>query len=720
MASRSSPLTFVDIDTCVDAILARVGNRIVLGLPVGIGKPNELVNAITRRALADSKIQLTIFTALSLRLPKWHNDLERRFLQPFIDRVFGDYEELVYTQLLERNALPSNIVVCEFFLEPGAWLNNAQLQQHYLSANYTHVARDLIKRGVNVIAQLVAPDPQGGDRLSMSCNPDLVVDLLPYVNDQREQGNPVALIAQLHRELPFMYGDALVSRDVYDYIVDTPKTSPLFCPPNMPLSTTDYAIAMHVTALIKDGGTIQIGIGELGDAIVYALKLRHEQPQLFKEILISLGIDTNSPMVAEGGTESFQQGLYGCSEMLVDGFVDLYKAGILKRKVYPHALLQRLLDSNRISTTVTEDTLAALAHAGLHLLTPADFTQLKAAGVFRDDATYVADFIVAASGEKLSTNIDDVGNRTALARSALGNTLRGGVLVHGGFFMGPKGFYAALAKLPDAERQQFAMQRISFINELYGDVQLKIAQRRHARFVNTTMMITGLGAAVSDGLENGRVVSGVGGQYNFVAMAHALSDARSILCVRSTRTSKGTVTSNIIWNYGHETIPRHLRDVVVTEYGVADLRGRTDGEVVDALVRVMDARFQEELVAQAKQAGKLPKSYNIPDAARKNLPAQIESVFIVYKDRNLFDPLPFGSDFTDEERVITKALKRLQSDTATSFSKIKTVLSALLAPPPTVNMEPLLQRMQLSQPTNNSERLQRRLVAHALRRCGVQ
>ena len=101
------------------------------------------------------------------------------------------------------------------------------------------------------------------------------------------------------------------------------------------------------------------------------------------------------------------------------------------------------------------------------------------------------------------------------------------------------------------------------------------------------MMVTGLGAAVSDGLADGRVVSGVGGQYNFVAMAHALPEARSILCLRSTRSARGRVGSNVVWSYGHATIPRHLRDIVVTEYGIADLRGRTDREIVAALVEAV-------------------------------------------------------------------------------------------------------------------------------------
>ena len=146
----------------------------------------------------------------------------------------------------------------------------------------------------------------------------------------------------------------------------------------------------------------------------------------------------------------------------------------------------------------------------------------------------------------------------------------------------------------------FAMRGISFINELYGhEWELKCAQRRYARFVNTTMMVTGLGAAVSDALGDGRVVSGVGGQYNFVAMAHALPEARSILCLRSTRTADGTTASNVVWSYGHTTVPRHLRDIVVTEYGIADLRGRTDREIVEALLGIMDARFQHNFVGEA-------------------------------------------------------------------------------------------------------------------------
>jgi len=63
------PVITNDVGECVDAVLRRVGARVVLALPLGIGKPNPIVNEIYRRAARDPSIDLTIITALSLRKP---------------------------------------------------------------------------------------------------------------------------------------------------------------------------------------------------------------------------------------------------------------------------------------------------------------------------------------------------------------------------------------------------------------------------------------------------------------------------------------------------------------------------------------------------------------------------------------------------------------------------------------------------------------------------
>ena len=71
-------------------------------------------------------------------------------------RVFGNYPELDYVAAVRAGTLPANVEVVEFFLEPGAYLNVPYAPQRYLSANYTHVGAEVLRRGVNVIAHLVA------------------------------------------------------------------------------------------------------------------------------------------------------------------------------------------------------------------------------------------------------------------------------------------------------------------------------------------------------------------------------------------------------------------------------------------------------------------------------------------------------------------------------------------------------------------------------------
>src|SRR4029078_4295079 len=239
-------------------------------------------------------------------------------------------------------------------------------------------------------------------------------------------------------------------------------------------------------------------IGQVGDALAQGLVVRHRDNAQFQAIMKRLapGAGQGSPL--EVGR--FEKGLYGVSEMLIEAFLGLIDAGILKREV-------------------------------------------------------------------------------------------DGVMLHGAFFLGPKSLYRALREMPAEQLARIQMMPVSFTNQLYGEEDAKRRARVDARFVNTAMMATLMGAAVSDGLEDGQVIGGVGGQYNFVAQAFALQGARSILALEATRCSGARAQSNIRWNYGHETIPRHLRDVFVTEYGVADVRGKSDADNITATLAVMDLLF---------------------------------------------------------------------------------------------------------------------------------
>jgi acyl-CoA hydrolase len=324
---------------------------------------------------------------------------------------------------------------------------------------------------------------------------------------------------------------------------------------------SQYVIGLRIASLIKDGGSLQIGIGAVADGVVWSLILRHSNNAAFRGIAARLGITDGADLAP------FEEGLYGVSEMFVDVFLDLYRAGILKRR--------------------------------------------------------------AADG----------------------------ALLHAAFFLGPQSFYKTLREIPEAERQAFHMKPISFTNRL---ASADVATRRQARFVNEGMTATLLGEISSDTLDNGLVVSGVGGQYNFVAQAHDLPDARSIIAIAATRTANGRTTSNIRWTGGHVTIPRHLRDIVVTEYGIADLRAKSDRDCIAAMLEIADTRFQPDLLAAAKAVGKIEPAYSIPAAFSRNYPADLEAKLLPAKHAGLLPAYPFGTDLDAVEQRLAAALERLK------------------------------------------------------------
>jgi Acetyl-CoA hydrolase/transferase C-terminal domain len=466
------------------------------------------------------------------------------------------------------------------------------------------------------VTQLVAKRVVDGvSRYSLSCNTDTTLDVLRARAEGRAS---FKLVGQVNSELPFMPGAGDLPDDEFSAVLESPETEfPLFAPPSEPVTDTKYAIGLHAAGLVRDGGTLQIGIGQVGDALAQGLILRHRDSAQFETTVRRL-----SPAAAPFETAPFQKGLYGVSEMLFEAFIGLIDAGIIKREV-------------------------------------------------------------------------------------------DGVLLHGAFFLGPKSFYRALRDMTEEQIARIQMMPVSFTNELYGDEDTKRRARIDARFVNNAMMATLMGAAVSDGLENGQVVSGVGGQYNFVAQAFALPGARSILTVEAARQAGSKPQSNIRFSYGHETIPRHLRDIIVTEYGVADLRGKSDAEVITAMLQVADSRFQDELARQAKDAGKLPAGFEIPGAYRENYPERIADALRPARLAGLLPSFPFGSDFTDVEQRLIPALQFLQE-----VQRTPRHLPALIWQGWRQRLQPAeaqcLARLGLDKPSTWQERLYRALVIAAL------
>lgn len=711
----TKPATFTDVDALVEATIAALGRRLVVATPLGIGKPNQLLDAFYRRAQAEPDLELTLLTALSLTKPAADSELGRRLVEPLAERVFAGYTDLAYAVDRLAGKLPDNVRVHEFFFQAGSMLGNVQAQCDYISSNYTHVVRDLEGYQPNVVAQLVAPPEAPGGGFSLSSNPDLTLDLVPML---RRSPGPVRVLGQVNRNLPFMGGDAEVPASFFDGVLEAPGLDfPLFGPPNPPVTDAEYLIGLYASTLIKDGGTLQIGIGSLGDAVTRMLELRHSEPEAYRRLTAAAEVPARygELIAAWGGLEPFDQGLYAASEMLVDGFLALLRAGILKRRVYADATVQELVDDGRLDPRrVDEQTLEALLEAGV-VGTPLDAAAvalLRDLGVLRQDVRLEGDGLVDDAGGRALADLGTAAGRQAMLALA-GEALRGHV-AHAGFFLGPRSFYRDLRQLPPATRREIAMTSVLEVNQLYGDEDLRRAQRRFARFLNTGMVATLGGAVASDGLDDGRVLSGVGGQYNFVAMAHALGDGRSVIMLRSVRESEGETRSNLVASYGHVTIPRHLRDILVTEYGIADLRGKTDRQVVEATLAIADARFVDELVAAAQRSRKLPKDFRVPDRWRQNRPERVRALLAPLEKQGLIGMFPYGSDLTEEEVVLGRALKRLEAmvERRRPMWPGGRGLAALLRPPAAAR--PYLVRMGLERPSSLRERLLARAVVYAL------
>lgn len=704
------------VEECVDQAIARVGKNIVLMAPLGLGKPVQVVNAFFNRAMSDPEISLHIYTALCLETPPIGEGVEASLAGPIMERLFGDYEELAFVKPVRGETLPSNIQVSELYFKAGSMKSVPSAQRNYISSNYTHIARDMYDAGANVLVQLVAArETPEGLSVSLSCNPDTGTELMEkYADSDRS----VVTIGQVHDDLPFMEHDAEVGVGAFDLLVKNPEyNKTLFAVPNTAVPMQDYATAMHASSLIEDGGTLQIGIGSLGDAVAYCCILRQQHTAEYRAALKAL---THQQVAIASADDAFDQGLYVSTEMFVNGMMHLIEQGIVKRRVFDNLALQEGLNSGAISTAIDG---ALYDYARTKGLIPArlddsTLAQLIYWGILDDTATLDGESL-RIGGQSMANNMDDAATRAAVLAAGQGRELRHGRILHGGFFLGPADFYRKLRELDKVGQEQICMTGVRRTNQLLLDYHLYCAQRQKARFINTGMIVTLTGAVASDALEDGTVISGVGGQYNFVAMAHDLPGARSILCIRATRGSGKQLKSNIVPFYGHITIPKHLRDVIVTEYGVADLRGQSDTDIIKRLINIADSRFQSELLKFAKNHGKLEGDYSIPFEARNNTPERLQQALAPLTNAGLLPAYPFGTDLTDQELALAASLRKIKELLGEPGHLMATAAKALLHHGNEEAAKPFLERLHLEHPETTKDYLIQQLLMLELEERGL-
>ena len=150
------------------------------------------------------------------------------------------------------------------------------------------------------------------------------------------------------------------------------------------------------------------------------------------------------------------------------------------------------------------------------------------------------------------------------------------------------------------------------------------------------------------------------------------------------------------------------------------LRGQREKDVIARLLNIADSRFQQELLTQAKNCGKIEPDYEIPEQYSNNTPERLERVAARLRAEGLFPKFPFGTDFTHEEQVLGDVLQNLKAKMGSRRTLFKTLAGAVGsagAATPEAAM-PYLARMGLDQPQDLKETAVQKLILAELRESG--
>jgi len=199
----------------------------------------------------------------------------------------------------------------------------------------------------------------------------------------------------------------------------------------------------------------------------------------------------------------------------------------------------------------------------------------------------------------------DLGIHTELFSDGVIDLVNAGVLTNArkslhtgkivaGFLMGSKRLYDWVDDNPMIE-----LHRTEYVNDPFV-----IAQNERMVAVNSAIEVDLTGQVCADSI-GPKLYSGVGGQLDFIYGASRSKGGVPIIALPSTNTMRdGTVLSKIApllkHGAGVVTTRNHVR-YIVTEYGVADLYGKTIRERATQLVNIAHPDFREDLTKQAQE-----------------------------------------------------------------------------------------------------------------------
>ena len=192
-----------------------------------------------------------------------------------------------------------------------------------------HETQRLFREGVLpcdvVMIQVSAPDRHG--RVSLGCSVDIALAAIERAR---------VVIAVVNACMPYTYGDGVLHMDVLDYVVE--RNAPLDTLTFSPADAVERTIGRHCAELIEDGSCLQLGIGEIPNAVLSQLSDRRD-----------LGVHTE--MFADGLLPLVEAGVINGSRKRIDRGKIVASFLMGSQKVYDFAHRNRMLRMREVSYT---------------------------------------------------------------------------------------------------------------------------------------------------------------------------------------------------------------------------------------------------------------------------------------------------------------------------------------------------------------------------------
>ncbi len=160
------------------------------------------------------------------------------------------------------------------------------------------------------------------------------------------------------------------------------------------------------------------------------------------------------------------------------------------------------------------------------------------------------------------------------------------------FAMGTKKLYDFLDKNPVC-----ATYPVSYTNDPF-----RIAQNDNVIAINNAVEVDLYGQVCSES-SGVRQISGTGGQFDFIFGAYRSNGGKGLICLKSANEVDGRIVSRItpvLPPGAIATIPRSITSYIVTEYGIAMMKGKSTWQRAEELINIAHPAVKDELVKQAE------------------------------------------------------------------------------------------------------------------------